>query len=1369
MALQYLLAPTFQFVNTAGKPLSGGAYMEVYVHGTRTKYFCASDFDGTLHPFRIPLDSLGSNIVLANDTGSYDVYAYNRYGTLMMSRYNVKPGAGGGIGGTITSTDGSIDIHPTEDGVDLSVNGLDPSCLKVSADPRTTDGKFHFDTLVQEGDQAYVDNEGAIRLIKGWYHFTANVQLAWNAGARNETHQITLYTTLSNSVIDFDISHVHTETIELSGDVSIAQDGAELVIGVSGMPTGLEASVIGMDVHAITDKDGHDKYYAGNGITISNENYIAADFDEVQEKLVAGSGVTIEGNVISAPSLVQVNSDWNATSGVAEILNKPDLDVFATKTEVNTGLAGKQNTIPDLAAIRSGAQAGASAVQPADLANVATTGDYNDLNNRPNLTVYATKTEVNTGLAAKQDVISDLSAIRAGAQAGSTAVQPATLDSYATKVELNTGLSGKQDTINDLSTIRSGAAAGATALQPSDVATVATTGDYSDLINRPSIPTATSDLTNDSGFITSADVPVKDVQVDGASVVNAQGTAEIDLSGYATTQALTTGLAGKEDSSNKSQTIDPSSTTEFPSSAATANFVNSSVATSTANFLGNFTLTDLGLTYPATDAQIGAALDAHVWPAGVTPTNNDYTYIEIQDPQTTGIDDRVERFKFNGTNWVYEYTLNNSSFTAAEKAAIDSGIDSAKVAVYDAHVANTDIHVTTSDKSTWNAKQDAISDLATIRSGAAAGASAVQPGDLAVVATTGSYDSLSNKPTINNVPAVTSSDNDKVLKASYSGGVGSYSWQTEQGGSTYTAGDAIEIDNDEISVLYDSDTMELKSGSVTVHEDVDTFAGSYPQDNCGSLSFDLAQVLGHLSVTVHIPGDTFKTWYVGNDSAVLMFKRYMGDAPTSNNVAWCPTPLSVTQDTGTGQFVVDEQDVIVSTLTGPGANITLEYFCIGLVNGDIQNGNTLMPETNDLTEPVEFEYTYASGTTELAVKNPLPASAIGDAAKVLTVDNTGAPVWATAQDPISAGTGIDITNNVVSVDTSVVATQTDLASKQDTISDLATIRSGAAEGATAVQPGDLATVATTGSYDDLADKPTIPAAQVNSDWNSNSGVSQILNKPTLATVATTGDYDDLSNKPSIPAAQVNSDWNAVSGVSEILNKPSLATVATTGSYTDLSNTPTIPSGTQLVPAATSADADKVLTVNSQGTPEWATGGGSQVQADWAESDSSEPSYIENKPVPKTLTAGTGISITENQSTITIANTATPPTVDQSYDASSTHAQSGVAVAEAIAALGTWTDVSSEITKSTTIITGGSITFRYNAILKLISLIGEIHVQGDGDVYALPEKYRPQTNFTCANPGATSYIDYTPSTGKFVARSGANGYFSWTMTMPCLGE
>ena len=44
----------------------------------------------------------------------------------------------------------------------------------------------------------------------------------------------------------------------------------------------------------------------------------------------------------------------------------------------------------------------------------------------------------------------------------------------------------------------------------SSLAYVATSGNYDDLLNKPSIPTKTSDLTNDSGFITSAQVPTID-------------------------------------------------------------------------------------------------------------------------------------------------------------------------------------------------------------------------------------------------------------------------------------------------------------------------------------------------------------------------------------------------------------------------------------------------------------------------------------------------------------------------------------------------------------------------------------------------------------------------------------------------------------------------------------------------------------------------------------------------------------------------------------------------------------------------------------------------------------------------------------------
>jgi hypothetical protein len=143
---------------------------------------------------------------------------------------------------------------------------------------------------------------------------------------------------------------------------------------------------------------------------------------------------------------------------------------------------------------------------------------------------------------------------------------------------------------------------------------------------------------------------------------------------------------------------------------------------------------------------------------------------------------------------------------------------------------------------------------------------------------------------------------------------------------------------------------------------------------------------------------------------------------------------------------------------------------------------------------------------------------------------------------------------------------------------------------TAGDVSGLAAVATSGSYSDLSNRPSIPAAQVNadwnatsgiaqilnkpsipgpqvnSDWNATSGVTQILNKPVLAAVATSGSYNDLSNKPSIPAAQVNADWNATSGIAHILNQPTFAAVAISGSYNDLTNKPTL-SGMAWPPAS----------------------------------------------------------------------------------------------------------------------------------------------------------------------------------------------------------
>ena len=340
--LNYLLAPTFQYINTAGRPLSGGAYLEVYIHGTRTKYYCASDFEGNLHPFQIPLDSLGANVVLAEDTGSYDVYAYNRYGSLIMSRYNVKPGAGGGSGmGTITSSDGSIEVTPTSTGVDLKVNGQEPSVLRATADDLDADGTYTFSALVIDGDELSVDENGRIRMEDGWYHYDATVRLVWEDSV-NDSATVQLYTTLNSDVMEFDLSYAHDETVQWGGEMKITTGGTSFVLGVSGLPNGMVAQLVDLGIHTITGHGDAAGYEAGDGIII-DDHEISIDPSVVQEKLTAGDNIQIsEENVISATDTTYTAGDGLSLNGTEFTVDVgPNLYI-----DPNTHKLGAVDTLP---------------------------------------------------------------------------------------------------------------------------------------------------------------------------------------------------------------------------------------------------------------------------------------------------------------------------------------------------------------------------------------------------------------------------------------------------------------------------------------------------------------------------------------------------------------------------------------------------------------------------------------------------------------------------------------------------------------------------------------------------------------------------------------------------------------------------------------------------------------------------------------------------------------------------------------------------------------------------------------------------------------------------------------------------------------
>jgi hypothetical protein len=77
-------------------------------------------------------------------------------------------------------------------------------------------------------------------------------------------------------------------------------------------------------------------------------------------------------------------------------------------------------------------------------------------------------------------------------------------------------------------------------------------------------------------------------------------------------------------------------------------------------------------------------------------------------------------------------------------------------------------------------------------------------------------------------------------------------------------------------------------------------------------------------------------------------------------------------------------------------------------------------------------------------------------------------------------------------------------------------------------------VFTTGSY-------------ANPTWITSLAYSKLTGAPSLSTVATTGSYNDLLNRPSLFSGSYN----------DLTNKPNFATVATTGSYNDLINRPVL--------------------------------------------------------------------------------------------------------------------------------------------------------------------------------------------------------------------
>lgn len=398
----YLLAPTFQFVNTAGKPLTEG-WIEVYIAGTRNKYYCASDFNGTLHPFQIPLDSLGANIVLANPDQAYDVYVYNKYGSLVMSRYHVSPGMAGGSGVlniTITSEDGTVSVNNDGNGnFDLSIKDtvdrievLEQTVSDLSSNSSVGYAIAHAYTVKLDGSFdlisdavtgiGYTPNMDGFRLKSGHvYQFNFNALFENGEFDRNCSGK--LYLEGPNTIaqewkFDLDDSYYHSQSIngstvlvtpndlnyydvklKLAWDVDYPnKPNVDLnKISIVDITTILSTTVSGVGGN----------YTGGDGILVNDETYvISVDMDYINSHLnidateiiasavniataytdarvtsVSGDLVNLIAEVsasIPTGSVTQVQSDWNQT-------NSSSVDYIKNKPEEYGLLAGDNISI----------------------------------------------------------------------------------------------------------------------------------------------------------------------------------------------------------------------------------------------------------------------------------------------------------------------------------------------------------------------------------------------------------------------------------------------------------------------------------------------------------------------------------------------------------------------------------------------------------------------------------------------------------------------------------------------------------------------------------------------------------------------------------------------------------------------------------------------------------------------------------------------------------------------------------------------------------------------------------------------------------------------------------------------------------------
>lgn len=560
----------------------------------------------------------------------------------------------------------------------------------------------------------------------------------------------------------------------------------------------------------------------------------------------------------------------------------------------------------------------------------------------------------------------------------------------------------------------------------------------------------------------------------------------------------------------------------IPTTAAVREFVNSSVSNMAANYI---TKNANGDAFDSNSELIGAST---YYSGGTvfTPTKNDYAIVlkdETQAEEISGYSSFTDDDEYIGfyilvgstytlvtdsnvsslgivagttkayelpttryinssttttPSWSFQYIINDTGLTAAQIAAINSGINATKVGNYETHISDTTIHVTSSDKTNWNAKLDPVTAVThDSTKNYIKQVTQSTDGQVSIVEGVLDYNDLANVPTIPSAPGTL------VTNATT--------------GQTASSGESMSgtITLHKVSKTGSYNDLLNKPTIPTVPTDVSAF-----NNDAGYIT------LGD------VPAQVNADWNSNSGVSQILNKPTIPSAPgtldttaTTSQITSASEALSGNvvlhkiSKTGSYTDLLDKPNIPTSAILYTAQTLTPEEQAQARSN--IGAGSSgFSGDYNDLTNKPDLKPVATSGSYNDLTNKPTIPSAPG------TLNTTATTAQSTSSNEALSG---NVTLHKIS--------------KTGTYSDL-------------IGTPNLATVATSGSYNDLSNKPSIPSApgtlNTTATTAQSTSASEALSGPvTLHKIAKTGTYSDLIGLPTIP--------DAVSGTNDGTNWTSI--------------------------------------------------------------------------------------------------------------------------------------------------------------------------------------------------------------------------------------